>query len=91
MTSSRAGAGNIDGGLEFNGWYLYDSSYKWTPGKSWWWVHDDTYKISLGRIPGYKVVEEYTFSHWMLPYTGRIVVQKRFLKPVEPLDNNRPE
>jgi 4-amino-4-deoxy-L-arabinose transferase-like glycosyltransferase len=77
MTSRSVKAENIDGGFEFNGWYLYTPMYREDPDKSWWWVQDDSYKISFGRIPGYRVVEEYTFVHWLAPYSGRIVVQER--------------
>lgn len=40
----------IDGGFEFNGWYLYDAAYKSTPPKSWWWVHQDTYMVGARLI-----------------------------------------
>ena len=41
----------IDGGVEFGGWYLYDPGYVQTPDKSWWWVPNDEYLLSLGSAP----------------------------------------
>jgi len=36
----------IDGGYEFNGWYLSDPNYQREPNKSYWWVDDDEYVIA---------------------------------------------
>jgi len=49
----------IDGGFEFNGWYGYDSKYKKSDGKSWWWVDKDDYVISFGPIIGYDEIKRY--------------------------------
>jgi 4-amino-4-deoxy-L-arabinose transferase-like glycosyltransferase len=77
MESKHIEAKDIDGGFEFNGWYLYDPQYKSEPQKSWWWVQGDSYRIGFGSMPGYTVIEEYNYFHWMPPYAGKIVVLKR--------------
>jgi len=77
MKDNNVTAANIDGGFEFNGWYLYDPDYKGDPDKSWWWVQDDTYRLSFGRMPGYLLMGEYRYSLWLPPYAGSIVVQRR--------------
>lgn len=69
--------GEIDGGVEFNGLYLYDPHYERDPKKSWWWVAGDTYRIGFGDMPEYKVINEYRYNHWMPPQARRIVVLKR--------------
>jgi 4-amino-4-deoxy-L-arabinose transferase-like glycosyltransferase len=56
--------GRIDGGFEFNGWYLYDPAYVRTGGKSYWWVDKDDYIISFGPIQGYAVVKTFPFQRW---------------------------
>jgi hypothetical protein len=65
MQESQISPNHIDGGFEFNGWYLYDSKYKRTPGKSWWWVDKDDYIISFGPITGYEEVKRYPFRRWL--------------------------
>jgi hypothetical protein len=65
MQESQISPNQIDGGFEFNGWYLYDSKYKGTPGKSWWWVDKDDYIISFGPITGYEEVKRYPFRKWL--------------------------
>lgn len=71
---SKVHANQIDGGYEFNGWYLYDAKYKQKPGKSWWWVEDDQYIVTSGPLPGYTELRRYTFNRWLLPGEGSILV-----------------
>jgi hypothetical protein len=68
---------DIDGGLEFNGFYTYDLHYQYDPRKSWWWVQGDTYRICFGAMPGYKLIREYSYRHWLPPYAGRVVVLRK--------------
>jgi 4-amino-4-deoxy-L-arabinose transferase-like glycosyltransferase len=68
---------DIDGGFEFNGWNFYDAYYLEDPDKSWWWVQGDTYLITFSRVSGYSVAKQYIYSHWLPPYTGRILVLKK--------------
>lgn len=56
----------IDGGYEFNGWYLNDVKYKPQRGKSYWWVNRDDYMISSGLLEGYQEVKRYPFTRWLL-------------------------
>jgi hypothetical protein len=58
---------DIDGGYEFNGWYLYSPDYKRKPDKSWWWVDRDDYIISFGPLRGYQEVKRYSFER-LLPF-----------------------
>lgn len=74
VENKNAKVEDIDGGFEFNGLYLYDPQYKGDPQKSWWWVHGDEYVIGFGEIPGYTVIKEYHYNHWMPPYVGQVVV-----------------
>ncbi|MFA7159251.1 MAG: glycosyltransferase family 39 protein [Kiritimatiellia bacterium] len=79
---------DIDGGYEFNGWHLYDPQYKGDPKKSRWWVQGDTYRIGFGSMPGYTVIKEYGYFHWMPPYTGKIVVLKERLLGTQNIRGN---
>jgi hypothetical protein len=65
MQESQISPNYIDGGFEFNGWYLYNSKYQGSPDKSWWWVDKDDYIISFGLLPGYKEIKRYPFSRWL--------------------------
>jgi hypothetical protein len=54
----------IDGGYEFNGFYLYDPLYESHDEKSWWWVDDDEYLIAAGPMPGYREVRRWPVDRW---------------------------
>jgi hypothetical protein len=77
MTEERAAPEEIDGGFEFNGMYCYDENYISPEDKSWWWVHDDRYVVTMGEVEGYTIAREYPFSQWLMPASGRILVLKR--------------
>ncbi|HWY32772.1 MAG TPA: glycosyltransferase family 39 protein, partial [Candidatus Acidoferrum sp.] len=77
MSEEQVKPQNIDGGFEFNGFYLYNPGYQNTPGKSRWWVVDDTYLITFKPILGYSILHDYHYTHWMPPYTGNIYVLQR--------------
>ncbi|HXB11286.1 MAG TPA: hypothetical protein VNZ45_04825, partial [Bacteroidia bacterium] len=54
----------IDGGYEFNGWYLI----KWYParaGKSWWYVDDDEYIVSFAEVDGYACIKRYGYANYL--------------------------
>jgi hypothetical protein len=64
--------GQIDGGFEFNGYYLYNTSditmlkQKGDPAKkSWWWVNDDTYLIAFGPVRGYDSIKAYPYNRFL--------------------------
>ncbi|WP_080054904.1 ArnT family glycosyltransferase [Spirosoma aerolatum] len=58
---------DIDGGFEFNGWHLYNSSYKVSSDKSFWWVHNDKYVLAASVLPGFTLFQELPVNTW-LPY-----------------------
>jgi hypothetical protein len=67
----------IDGGFEFNGFYLYDPNYQADAKKSFWWVDDDLYLVNFHPATNYTVFRTYPFKHWMPSYLGDIYVLKR--------------
>jgi 4-amino-4-deoxy-L-arabinose transferase-like glycosyltransferase len=77
MEKQHVKAADIDGGFEFDGFYLYDSMYKKDPTKSWWWVQGDTYEVAFRPLAGYTPIKEYNFSHWMPPYAGKVLVLRK--------------
>ena len=74
MQNNHVSVQEIDGGLEFNGLYLYDPHFHKVPGKSPYWVQGDTYRLGFQNIPGYHVIKEYRYPHWIPPYVGKVVV-----------------
>jgi len=66
----------IDGGFEFNGWYLYDRAYQSSPGKSWWWVDGDEYAVVFGPVPGYQAVKTYPLKRWF-PFGPKTILVLR--------------
>jgi hypothetical protein len=57
----------IDGGFEFNGFYLYNPDYQRNKSKSWWWVVDDAYMVTFGDVQGYEVFRNYNYTRWIPP------------------------
>jgi hypothetical protein len=74
MKESQISPNRIDGGFEFNGWYLYDFKYKEKPNKSWWWVDNDDYIISFSPINGYEEVKQYPVRRWLPFWQENILV-----------------
>jgi hypothetical protein len=77
MRDERAGPSEIDGGIEFNGWYCYDANHPPPVGKDRPFVADDRYMVSLGPVAGYEVVREYPFYRWLPPQEARILLLRR--------------
>lgn len=73
----------IDGGYEFNGWYLYDPQYKKIPGRKWWWVDDDKYVAAYGPLEGYSLMEAISYKRWLRSGPGNIYFLKRIKESVE--------
>lgn len=68
----------IDGGFEFNGWYMYNPRYVEQKGKSYWWVENDDYVISFGPIIGYKAIKSFPYKRWIPFGQGKIfILQKK--------------
>lgn len=67
----------IDGGFEFNGWYLYQDDYVRDPAKSWWWVRNDSYVITSGELENYEVVQLYAYRRWLPPGHETLYVLQR--------------
>jgi hypothetical protein len=71
----------IDGGYEFNGWYLYDPNdfYSITntpnpakPEQSRWFVDQDTYLLTLGPLKKFEVLTRYPVDRW-LPFSPEFI------------------
>jgi hypothetical protein len=80
MQEDQISPSHIDGGFEFNGWYLYDDDYddwKYEPDKSWYWVDNDDYVVSFNPLTGYEEVKRYTFKRWLPWGQGNILVLRK--------------
>lgn len=84
MHTLGASPDDIDGGFEFNGLYRYDSLYKKTDEKSWWWVKNDEYMLAFGPVPGFTALQEYKYQRYLPPSEGKIVVLKRIDATIPP-------
>lgn len=77
MQEEQVSPSRIDGGFEFNGWYLYSDDYddwKDEHDKSWYWVDKDDYVVSFNPLTGYEEVKLYSFSKWLPWGQGNILV-----------------
>jgi len=70
-------AKEIDGGLEFNGLFLYNDSYVPRSMKSWWWVEQDNYVLSFQELLGYSIFKQYDYRGWLPPADRKILVLKK--------------
>src|SRR3989304_4456955 len=79
MQENHISPDHIDGGMEFNGWYLYNEKYEYDPTyvKSWYWVDNDDYVICFKPLTGYEEVKRYTFRRWLPLGEGNILVLKK--------------
>jgi len=76
----------IDGGYEFNGWYLFDPNDTYSinntpnptePGKSRWFVDRDDYMITIGPIKNYEILDHYPVERWFPFSPGFIFVLRK--------------
>jgi hypothetical protein len=33
--------------------------------------------LSFGPVPGYDIIKEYPYTHWLPPYTGKVLASKK--------------
>jgi hypothetical protein len=64
----------IDGGYEFNGWYLYNPNDTYAqlsntkpekPDQSWWYIDRDDYMITFGSLHNYEELKRYPTGRWL--------------------------
>jgi 4-amino-4-deoxy-L-arabinose transferase-like glycosyltransferase len=77
LAAERVTPIDIDGGFEFNGWYLYDLNYIPRLKKSWWWVFRDDFMVTFGPVPEFTEIKRYPFRRWLPPGEGNILVLQR--------------
>ena len=65
---------NLDGGLEYNGYFSYNPSGERREGKSWWWIDKDDYQITFGPIAGMRIFKTYPYETLLPPATRAIQV-----------------
>jgi hypothetical protein len=59
------GIEQADAGYEYNGFYNYQPERSEIPGRSHWWVTDDTWMITFGPVPGYEKAKAFTYRRWL--------------------------
>ncbi len=65
MQEKKADPCHIDGGFEFNGYHCNSQSFHPRPGLSWWWVDREDFVVTLGPLPGYRVIRTYPFHRYL--------------------------
>ena len=70
---------SMDGGFEFNGYHCYRNDFQPPQGLSWWWVSREDYLVTLGPLPGYRVLQIFPFQRYCGP-SGAI----HLLQPLNP-------
>jgi hypothetical protein len=66
----------VDGGLEFNGWYGYDPKYRDAGGITLAgdMRHNNEYVLSMQPLPDFEVLSRYSYQRWLPWGAGEIVV-----------------
>lgn len=81
MQQEQISPNQIDGGFEFNGWYLYSPDYpdykKRKAKVPWWWVEKDDYVIAFSPLQGYDIVKQYPLKNWLPFKFERILVLEK--------------
>ena len=81
LMQEQISSDRIDGGFEFNGWYLYDPAYpvyqKRNKNIVWWWSEKNDYIIAFNPIEGYTEIEQYPLKNWLPFISERILVLQR--------------
>ncbi|MDQ7785697.1 MAG: glycosyltransferase family 39 protein [Desulfomonilaceae bacterium] len=65
MKDKKVDPCHVDGGFEFNGYHCYREPFQPRPGLSWWWVDKEDFIVTLGPLPGYRVVETFPFKRYI--------------------------
>jgi hypothetical protein len=70
---------HIDGGFEFNGWYLADPEKNYNPAHkgSWWWVDKADFIISPSTKKDYSVESGYILNTWMPGSINKIYILQK--------------
>lgn len=76
MTKQQVRPEDIDGGFEFNRLYLWDPTVKDADLKLWN-RRGTRFVVASGSIPGYSVIKEYSYQHWLPWHMQKIVVLRR--------------
>ncbi len=77
----------IDGGFEYNGYHNAGLQRNLSSQKSWWFVRDDEWIVSLVQPYGYDVSRAIPFQRWLPPFSDSMFVFKR--KPLVVYDSLR--
>lgn len=59
MNEKNISPHDIDGGFEFNGWYATGPMNHENTGKSWWYVDNDEWVVTLGVPSGYEEIKRF--------------------------------
>ena len=88
LRASGVPATEIDGGVEFNAWYLAPDLGTWPSDaearsgqpatvRSWWWVVDDRFVASFTPLAGYVVRDRRPYARWLVPGSGAVLILER--------------
>lgn len=62
---------DTDSGFEWNGYHCYRPDFAPATGRSTWWVSDERFVLSLGELPGFRVLRTYPFQR-LLGHDGAV-------------------
>ena len=69
--------GDVDGGLEYNGWSAYDPERPLGFSAGWWRRPQAEFRVAFAPAPGWSVMAQYPYRTSLPPREGRLLVLKR--------------
>ena len=71
-------AKQIDGGFEFNAWYLFDfDKYLANTSDRWWWIEGDKYIVTTVKVNEYVTLKEFNESRFLGLIHNTVYILKR--------------
>lgn len=67
----------IDGGFEYNAWYLFDFNNYHPDQKKWWWIKDDQYIVSPIKNKQYRLLKTSQYYSWISIGKKQVYLQLR--------------
>ncbi len=75
VTQMNVAPCHFDGGFEFNGYHCCKRPFEPRQGMSWWWVEREDYVVTLGPLPGYRIIKTFPFDRYLGPDGASHILQ----------------
>ncbi len=67
----------IDGGFEFNGWHRPVKETNHGAFESWWWVDEENYLVTFGKLDGFEKIKGFSFQTLIPPARDSVFILQK--------------